>query len=312
MAEEHESNYGYNANFGAAVLFAVLYGLSLLYHLYQAFSYRTRFMLPLLIAATMETFGYVFRGVTIKNPDPLWVIIISETFLVVSPAFLAAQDYMIIGRVMAYVGSEFSYIRHERITKLFVAADIIAILTQASGGSMLAQKDSIDTLRVARYILITGLTIQVLVFTVFWGLATIYHFKAKKALGPAKLEPLKKLWLAFYIGAFLITARSIYRLIEFASIRFELNNDEPQGYLITHEWCLYVLDTLPMFIMTVLYNLYHPGQFLPAKKGLRLDGTYEVPRGRRKYLCCGARKSRKPDPELIDRHGIPLRSQTSP
>jgi hypothetical protein len=38
---------------------------------------------------------------------------------------------------MAYVGSEYGIVGHNLITKIFVGADIVAILTQASGGSML-------------------------------------------------------------------------------------------------------------------------------------------------------------------------------
>lgn len=46
---------------------------------------------------------------------------------------------MIIGRIMSYVGKEYGYINHTKITKIFVAADVCAILTQASGGSMLVR-----------------------------------------------------------------------------------------------------------------------------------------------------------------------------
>lgn len=46
-------------------------------------------------------------------------------------------DYMIFGRIMAFVGSEYGIVGHALITKLFVGADVVAILTQASGGSML-------------------------------------------------------------------------------------------------------------------------------------------------------------------------------
>lgn len=69
----------------------------------------------------------------------LWPIVVSQTGLIVAPAFIAAQDYMIIGRVMSFVGKEYGYINHTKITKIFVGADIFAILTQAGGGSMLVR-----------------------------------------------------------------------------------------------------------------------------------------------------------------------------
>lgn len=48
-------------------------------------------------------------------------------------------DYMIIGRVMSYVGKEYGYINHTKITKIFVGADVFAILTQSSGGALLVR-----------------------------------------------------------------------------------------------------------------------------------------------------------------------------
>lgn len=48
-------------------------------------------------------------------------------------------DYMIIGRVMSYVGKEYGYINHTKITKIFVGADVFAILTQGAGGGMLVR-----------------------------------------------------------------------------------------------------------------------------------------------------------------------------
>lgn len=55
------------------------------------------------------------------------------------------KDYMIFGRIMAYVGSEHGLVGHGVITKVFVTADVVAILTQATGGSMLVGSISISS-----------------------------------------------------------------------------------------------------------------------------------------------------------------------
>lgn len=41
---------------------------------------------------------------------------------------------------MAYVGSQYGIINHNKITKIFVGADILAIITQAGGGAMLVRR----------------------------------------------------------------------------------------------------------------------------------------------------------------------------
>lgn len=46
--------------------------------------------------------------------------------------------YMIVGRMMAYVGPGHALIGHSLITKLFVTSDILSIVTQSGGGALLA------------------------------------------------------------------------------------------------------------------------------------------------------------------------------
>lgn len=40
---------------------------------------------------------------------------------------------------MAYVGSQYGIIDHNKITKIFVGADVLAIITQSGGGAMLVR-----------------------------------------------------------------------------------------------------------------------------------------------------------------------------
>ncbi|KAG8687598.1 hypothetical protein FRC09_013400 [Ceratobasidium sp. 395] len=265
-----DGNYNYDANVPAAALFAALFGLTLGLHFVQAIRGKCRYLIPLLVATTMETLGYIFRIIAIKQPDTLWPLIISETLIIVAPAFLAANDYMIFGRIMAYVGSEHGIVRHGLITKIFVGADVVAILTQATGGSMLSGNGGISTIKLGRAILIVGLALQVISFGIFMFIAVTFDVKTRRSLGD-KMNTIRPLIWAFYVSALLIIIRSIYRTIEFSTINF--NFDEQQGYAITHEWLFYVFDSLLIIIATVVFNLVHPANYLPNRKGLRMDGT---------------------------------------
>ncbi|KAG8715688.1 Mitochondrial intermediate peptidase [Ceratobasidium sp. 423] len=209
----------------------------------------------------------------IKKPDQLWPLIPSETLIITAPAFLAANNYMIFGRIMAYVGSEYGLVGHEFITKVFVAADVVAILTQASGGSMLSGND-FSTIKIGRTILIVGLTFQVISFGIFMFIALAFDLKTRRNLG-SKMNSIRPLIWAFYVSAVLIIIRSIFRTIEFSTISFEA--EVQQGYIITHEWMFYIFDSLLILVATVAFNWVHPSGYLPSKKGLRMDGTtYEV------------------------------------
>ncbi|KAG9011448.1 hypothetical protein FRB90_007261 [Tulasnella sp. 427] len=216
MAGRPGGNFTYDPTTWAAILFAVIYGIVWATHTAQAIKYRALFMWVMFVACALEFIGFVTREIAIKQMYTLWPIVVSQTGLIVAPAFLAAQDYMIIGRVMSFVGKEYGYIDHNKITKIFVGADIFAILTQGGGGAML-----------------------------------------------------------------------------FAEIKFTPGNDDADGYLLNHEWPMYVFDSIPVLISIIFFCIWHPGAYLPSRKGLRIDGTYEEQRGRRKFLCCGPRKPAK-------------------
>ncbi|KIO33996.1 hypothetical protein M407DRAFT_64848 [Tulasnella calospora MUT 4182] len=293
--DRSNTNFPYDPTLWAAYLFAVLYGIALLWQLGQAIRYKTGYMWVMLVACSLEVLGFGLSIIAIKQMTTLWPIVVSQTGLIVAPAFIAAQDYMIIGRVMSFVGKEYGYINHTKITKIFVGADIFAILTQAGGGSMLAGANGdLNQMKVAQKVLLTGLALQVITFGIFFFVATAFDVRSYRspALHPFKeqMKGMRKLWTAFYISCALITARSIYRTVEFAEIKFTPGNDNADGYLLNHEWPMYVFDSIPILISIIFFSIWHPGAYLPSKKGLRIDGTYEEQFGRRKFLCCGPRK----------------------
>jgi hypothetical protein len=46
---------------------------------------------------------------------------------------MITSDYMIVGRIISYVAPNLALIRDTWITKVFVGADVISILTQVVG-----------------------------------------------------------------------------------------------------------------------------------------------------------------------------------
>ncbi|KAG8995743.1 hypothetical protein FRB90_000098, partial [Tulasnella sp. 427] len=278
-SEDHHSAYPYNPATWAAVLFAILFGIALILHVYQLIRYKTGYMWVMIVAVALEVIGFVMRVISIHH-DSTFVVVLAQTGLVVAPAFMAAQDYMIIGRLMSYVGKEYGYINHTKITATFVGADVFAILTQASGGGLLAGANgNLDRMQLAQEVLLFGLALQVVTFGIFAFAAIAFDIRSSRSpslrLFKEEMKSMRKLWLAFYISSFLITLRSIYRTVEFGDLKLTAGSFNAQGYVYTHEWLLYVCDSIPIFISVVFFCIYHPGRWLPTKKGLRMDGTYE-------------------------------------
>lgn len=145
--------YQYDPSMGAAVLFTLLFAIVTLMHTYHLFRTRTWFFVPLVIGGyctslvadniqcssliiPVETIGYIGRIIS-AHQSPNWTIgpyVIQSTLLLVAPAFFAASIYMELGRIILMVkGEQFSLIRVNWTTKIFVGGDVLSFLMQASG-----------------------------------------------------------------------------------------------------------------------------------------------------------------------------------
>ena len=116
---------------------------------------------------------------------------------------------------MSFVGPGSSFISHRVITKLFVIIDILCVLTQSTGVTVLTNNDgAVDMNRVTlgRWILIGGLMAQVISFAFFVFIAIAFDLRSQKLVGE-RLKELRPLFTVFYISAFLIIGRSVYRTI---------------------------------------------------------------------------------------------------
>lgn len=125
-------------------------------HTFHLFRTRTWFFIPLLIGGyceyihypnnpqtspvltylPVELVGYIGRAMSSKQ-SPDWTIgpyVMQSTLLLIAPALFAASIYMELGRIIIMVkGEQFSLIRVNWMTKIFVTGDVLSFLMQASG-----------------------------------------------------------------------------------------------------------------------------------------------------------------------------------
>jgi hypothetical protein len=108
-------------------------------------------------------------------------------------------------------------------------------------------------------IVIAGLSLQVATFVVFLVASIDFHIRMNRktraaANGEATTGDWKKmLWILYSVSA-LVLFRCTFRLIEYA-----MGNS---GYLIAHEWTLYVFDAVPMFLVLVLMLVLQPTKYV--------------------------------------------------
>lgn len=90
-------------------------------------------------------------------------------------------------------------------------------------------------------------------FGLFWLTAISVHIRARRHPTKESSEPDLKweqyLYMLYTVSAF-IMVRSIFRVIEFA-----MGNG---GYLLSHEWPLYVFDAALMWLVTVFFFWRYP------------------------------------------------------
>lgn len=112
-------------------------------------------------------------------------------------------------------------------------------------------------------IVIAGLALQVATFIVFLVAAVDFQLRMSRKAAhtpytstpePSSMGDWKKMLYILYSVSALILFRCTFRLIEYA-----MGN---AGYLISHEWTLYVFDAVPMFLVLVLLLVLQPSKYV--------------------------------------------------
>ena len=158
---------------------------------------------------------------------------------------------MELGRILDLTeGSSRSIIGRKKLTKIFVLGDVLSFLAQSGGGGMLAQGNSSGN-----KVIIGGLVLQLLFFGFFMVSAVVFHKRMS-----ADPLPWKKHLTALYVGSGLILVRSLYRLIEYIQ-------GGSSGYIVEHEWTLYVFDAVLMLGTMVVFFWIHPSEIRALLRG---------------------------------------------
>lgn len=205
-----------------------------------------------------------------------------QTLLIlVAPALFAASIYMVLGRIILLVdGEELSLIRKRWLTKIFVTGDILSFVMQGAGtchpnfhicrvlgligysaGGGIMSGGSVENMDVGENIVVGGLFIQIVFFSCFITVSTIFHARLRKSPTQRSLSPdipWQKHIISLYIASLLILIRSIFRVVEYIQ-----GND---GYLLRREVFLYIFDAVLMLGTMVVLNIVHPSEITRVLK----------------------------------------------
>ncbi|TVY60215.1 Protein RTM1 [Fusarium oxysporum f. sp. cubense] len=249
--------YRYDPSMAAAVIFIILFLSVTTLHTYQLVRTKTWFFCCFVIGGYMQVIGYIGRAVS-SNESPNWTVkpyVVQTLLLLISPALFAASIYMILGRIIIITGGErHSPIKRVWLTKIFVVGDVASFILQGAGGGMMAG-GSLEALHNGERIVIIGLIVQIVFFSLFAVTAAVFHMRlvgSMSAKAAVSGIPWQRYLYTLYIASGLILVRSVFRLIEYAQGN--------AGYLISHEAYLYIFDSVLMFLAMVLFAFEHPSQ----------------------------------------------------
>lgn len=64
--------------------------------------------------------------------------------LIIAPAFMAAGNYILLGRIIPVLGTRYSFIHPLSYTIVFVTGDVISLVIQAIGGGKASAAETLD------------------------------------------------------------------------------------------------------------------------------------------------------------------------
>lgn len=235
-----------------------------------------------------------------RNSTVLIIFILSQVFIYVCPfvacscititwinpladlprPLLELANYHVLGRIFHYI-PHLAPLPPNRVMSTFGALMALIELLNALGVSLSSNPSSSRSQQnMGSHLTIAALAMQLAVILSFVILAGIFHWRLTKEVIPTKkaLLPLYTL----YMSMSLILIRCIYRLIEHTGhTTVDINDMEALKSLtpvLRYEWFFYVFEATLMLLNMVLWNIWHPGRYLPANVGVYLgrDGREAV------------------------------------
>ncbi|KAK2767792.1 hypothetical protein FQN54_003951 [Arachnomyces sp. PD_36] len=259
--EKEDLAWTYCPSFGAAVAFAVFFGLATVAHIYQAFHYRKKFCWVIILSCSWETAGFAMRAVSAKEIYGLWHFIPQQLLIILAPIWLNAFVYMVMGRMILFLIPEQKIfgVSARRLTLIFVSLDIFSFLIQGSSSSLMSSDDDPELVKTGINIYMGGIGAQQLFILLFAVLAARFqremtHLEATSTATTTPTVPWRRLLYTLYISLACITIRIIYRLVEYSGGMYTS--------IATSEAAFYCLEAVPMIIALVVFNVVHPGMVL--------------------------------------------------
>ncbi|KAL8359026.1 hypothetical protein RB598_007738 [Gaeumannomyces tritici] len=288
------SVYIYAPNHGAPIFFAIAFALSAIFHIWQCYRYKAWKLIGLHpLCAVFFTAGYALRAYGSHHylylptdGSPLLAFILSQVFIFICPPLLELANYHVLGRIFYYV-PYLAPISPGRVLAIFGGLMAVVELLNALGVVLGANPTATSGQQpIGQGLILAAVSIQIGLVVVFVSATVIFHRRCIRSDSlPSRSRAIKVLLPTLYVSMALIFIRCIYRLVEHtAPTKVKIGNLEALRDLspiLRYEVYFYVFEATLMLLNSVIWNVWHPGRFLPHSHRVHLarDGA-EVERER--------------------------------
>ncbi|KAG0647404.1 putative lipid transporter atnI [Hyphodiscus hymeniophilus] len=259
--DDPKNQWAFCPSLPAAAFMAALFGLTTLFHTYQAIRFRKWYCVVIIMGGSLETLAMISRSLSIQYPTSEALYAIWFVLVLVSPLWINAFVYMIMGRMV------YNFIPTQKIGRIparrfglyFVLLDVLSFIIQVAG-AVQAVGNNLSATQLLRgiHIYMGGVGLQQFFIIIFMILAIQFHRDLRRQQSTSRIASAWRMLYVIYAVLILITARIIFRLVEYSS-----------GFTSTipnHEAYMYCLDSLPMLTALVMLNIVHPGAVMPGKE----------------------------------------------
>jgi hypothetical protein len=124
--DDPQNQFTYCPSIGASILFSILFGFTMIYHIYQAAVYHTSFCWVLIMSATWQTAAFIIRCFSIEDPTNVVVNDVTYCLVLLAPLWTNAFCFMVMARLthMFMPDKRILGIKGSRLGVYFVILDI--------------------------------------------------------------------------------------------------------------------------------------------------------------------------------------------
>lgn len=219
--------YAYLPNIPVNVAFTAFFAICFVVHIWLGRKFKTRgYAIAMSLGCLGLATGYGGRIALHYFPFFGTPFQVQICCLVISPAFNSAAIYLVLQDIVEIFGRDWSILKPRDYTRVFIAADVVSLILQGTGGGLAATaRGSEKRLHIGNKFLMTGISFQVLALLTFFLLVALYYIRRRRAIANMRSDArnsgltyqhskVAAFFGGLMVAFLLIFARCVYRIVE--------------------------------------------------------------------------------------------------